>query len=298
MGTRTRGAHRRAAGPDSRFVELQGVDVHYREVGEPHPDRPTVLLLHHFFGNVRTWRHVLEGLSPDHHVVAFDRPGFGLTERVPRHRWNGVHPYTRETAAHIALGLLDHVGARSVVPVGSSAGGTAALELYDRARDRVEGLALMAPAITGDVGPPSPLRPLLRWATPIAVPFIRRIADGITPERVGRSWHDPSRATAEDAEAYRAALEVPGWEAAFWHLVTAEPGPDLRRVVRSIDVPTLLVHGASDRVIRPRWSRRIAATIPDARFVELEGVGHTPQEEAPDRLVPLLDEFVRGLGRR
>jgi pimeloyl-ACP methyl ester carboxylesterase len=285
-------ARHRLAGPDGRFVRLDGIDVHHRVVGEPSPERPSVLLLHHFFGNVVTWRHVLAGLAPDHHVVAYDRPGFGLTERPPRHAWNGRHPYTRETAASLGLALLDHVGADDVVLVGSSAGGTAALEILRRAPQRVRGLVLMAPAITGDVGPPSPLRPLLRPAAALATRWIHRMAADLTPERVGRSWHDPSKATEEDADAYRIALEVPGWDEAFWHVVTAEPSPDLRHVLPTIDVPTLLVHGASDRVIRPSWSRRTAAAIPGARFVELDAVGHTPQEEAPERLLPLLRAFL------
>lgn len=289
----TAAPHRRAAGPDSRFAVLSGIDVHHRVVGEPREGRPGLLLLHHFFGNVFTWRRVLDRLDADgQHAVAMDRPGFGLTERLPRERWNGLHPYTRDTAARLGLELLDHIAMDDVVLVGSSAGGTAALELYRRAPERVRGLVLLAPAITGDVGPPDVLRPLLRVATPVARRLVRRFADGVTPERIGRSWHDPSLATEEDADAYRRPLDVPGWDRAFWELVTAEPSPDLRGLLPRIDVPTLVVSGASDRVIRPRWSRRTAAAIPGARYVELPEVGHTPHEEAPERLVEVLQGFL------
>lgn len=286
-------AHRRLADPDSRFVVLSGIDVHHRVVGEPRDGRPGLLLLHHFFGNVFTWRHVLDGLAAEgRHAVAMDRPGFGLTERLPRHRWNGLHPYTRDTAARLAVELLDHLGMDEAVLVGSSAGGTAALEVLRRARERVRGLVLLAPAITGDVGPPSALRPVLRAATPIATRIVRRFARGVTPERIGRSWHDPTRATEEDAAAYRRPLDVPGWDRAFWELVTAEPSPDLRALLPTIDVPTLVVSGASDRIIRPRWSQRTAAAIPGARYVELEGVGHTPHEESPEQLLDVLRDFL------
>jgi hypothetical protein len=99
---------RELADPDSRFATLAGLEVHHKVAGDP--AAPTVVLHHHFYGNVFTWRHVLDGLADDHQVAAFDRPGFGLTERPPRDRWGDDHPYTRRTAARITLDLLDHLG--------------------------------------------------------------------------------------------------------------------------------------------------------------------------------------------
>lgn len=296
MGSRMQDppGHRVAAGPDGRFADVGGMDVHYRLAGS---DGPGVLLLHHFFGNAATWRHVLDGLSGDARALAYDRPGFGLTERVDPGAWDGDgDPYTRGAAVDIALALLDRHGIERAVVVGSSSGATIALELFARARERVGALVLMAPAITGDIGPPDTLRPLLRRAAALVGPIVRRRARGITPERVSRGWYDPSRASEADAEAYRAPMQVPGWEAGLWYVMTAEPRPDLRHVLPTVDVPTLVVSGSHDRTIRPHWSRRTAAAIPTARYVELDGVGHTPQEEAPERLLVVLREFVGAVG--
>lgn len=286
---------RSMAGPDSRFLDVDGVSVHHRVTGPA--DAPAILLFHHFYGNVATWRHVHEALSDRYRVVSFDRVGFGLTERPPRPIWRDTNPYTREMSARIALALLDELDVASATLVGSSAGGTAALETYRRAPGRIRGMALISPAITGDVGAPRLVRPALRtWPLrAIGTGIVRRAAGEITRERVSRSWHDPSHATDEDVDAYARAMQVDGWDRGFWEVMTAEAPPDLRGVVRSVQVPALVVAGASDRIIRPRWNRRTAAALPDGRFHLLPDTGHTPHEERPDLLVPVLRGFLAEL---
>jgi len=52
-----------------------------------------------------------------------------------------------------------------------------------------------------------------------------------------------------------------------------------------IEVPTVIVHGAEDRLIHVLNGRRLADLIPGARYIELPDVGHLPPLEAPDRLL-------------
>lgn len=272
-------------------VRLRGIDVHHRVEGD---DGPAVVLLHHTFGNVATWRHVLAGLSDIARVVAYDRPGFGSTER-PAPRRGAPHPYTRATAVELTVELMDHLDMERAVLVGSSSGGTVALETIARYPDRVRGLVLVSPAITGDVGPPSWLRPALRPLAPLLAPLIRRRASDLSPARISSGWYDPSLATEDDVAAYRSAMETPGWEAGLWRAVTAEPSPDVRSVLREVTVPTLVVTGSHDRNVRPSSSRAVAEAIPSGRYVELAGVGHTPQEEAPEALLEVLRPFLSAL---
>jgi pimeloyl-ACP methyl ester carboxylesterase len=283
------------ADPDSRFATLAGIDVHHKVAGSR--SDPAVVLHHHFYGNVFTWRHVLAGLAEAHHVAAFDRPGFGLTERPARERWGDEHPYARRTSARITLDLLDHLGVGEAVLVGSSAGGTTALETYALAPERVRALVLISPAITGDVGPPAALRPLLRspQVRQLGPRLIERFAGEITLARVARSWHDPSRATDDDLAAYTRPLRVQGWQHGFIDLFGAEPPPDLTSLLPRVDVPTLVVSGAADRVISPAWNRRTATAIPGARYEVIPDCGHTPQEECPERLLELVRDFLDDL---
>jgi pimeloyl-ACP methyl ester carboxylesterase len=286
---------RELADPDSRFARLAEIDVHHKVTGDP--GDPTVLLFHHFHGNVATWRHVMAGLGDAHRVVAFDRPGFGLSERpVPNGRGPG-DPYARATSVRIALDLLTELDAPDAILVGSSAGGTIALETYAAAPERVRALVLLSPAITGDIGPPEQLRPLLRSA-PIrllAPRLIERAAGELTLERVTRSWHDPSRATADDVDAYARPLLAEGWQHGYLGVFSADGPPDLRQLLPRIDVPTLVVAGASDRIIGPHWNRRTARAIPGARFEVLPDCGHTPHEECPAQLLEVVRGFLAEL---
>lgn len=280
--------------PDADRIRIAGVDVHQRRVGS---GAPAVVLLHHTFGNVLTWRHVQRGLADHVTSIAFDRPGFGMTERPPRRRWNGANPYTRRFGARLVTGLLDHHGFDRAVLVGASIGGTLALETYARFPDRVAGMVLLSPAITGDVGPPAPLRPLLRTgpARALGTLAVRRLVSGLSTERIGQGWADPSRASAADVAAYRAPLADPAWSRGLWEVLTAEPPPMLVEVLANVRVPTIVAAGDHDRVIRPESNRRTAGAIPGARFRLLPDAGHTPHEERPDLVVATILDLVRDL---
>lgn len=300
---------RELVGPEGRLVDVDGLEVHVVERGPrdgavaseppggpaaPAPrDAPAVVLAHQFYGSVATWRRVLPLLADEAHVVAYDRPGFGLTER-PIPRRGEPDPYTRAEQARIGWRLLDLLGIERAVLVGSSAGGTHVLEMLDRAPQRVAGLVLVSPAITGDVGPRPALRALLR--TPqlrrLAPRVIERVVDDVPRDRVARAWHDPSRLTDEDVDAYRRLVRVEGWARGLLSAMTAEGPPDLRHVLRAITVPTVVVAGRSDRTIAPHFNARTARAIPGARLVIAEACGHLPQEERPDVVATVVREVL------
>jgi pimeloyl-ACP methyl ester carboxylesterase len=286
---------RELARSSSRFMRVDGIEVHH-EVHGPRVG-PTVLLSHHFYGSTPVWDRLVPLLSDRHRVVTWDRPGFGLTER-PVRAARAENPYTRAATARLGWSLLDALGIEETVLVGASAGGTNVLEMYAQAPDRVRALVLLAPAITGDVGAPPQLRPLLNSAPlrRIAPRAVERLAGEVTRERATRSWADPARATDEDLLAYRDLLRVEGWSRGLWEVMTAEPPPDLRPVLRSVKVPTLVVTGAQDRTIAPRWGRWVAATVPGGRFALLDDCGHVPHQERPSELAaivrPFLDEVL------
>ena len=59
----------------------------------------------------------------------------------------------------------------------------------------------------------------------------------------------------------------------------------------------LIAHGVQDRIVPLSNSRRLAASNSAVTLVELEGCGHCPQEELPDELARVIDDFVRSNGR-
>jgi pimeloyl-ACP methyl ester carboxylesterase len=299
---------RALARPGSRFVTIDGVEVHHEITGPTiasAPDMsdgsgddvghaaPTLLLSHHFYGSTPVWDRFAPLLADRHRVVTWDRPGFGLTERPVRGSLEH-NPYTRTAAARLGWSLLDAIGAEDAVLVGASAGGSNVLEMYAQAPQRVRALVLLAPAITGDVGAPPQVRRLLRTAPlrRLGPRVVEQFIGDITRERSTRAWHDPSRARDEDLAPYRDLTRVEGWSRGLWEVMTAEPPPDLRPVLRSIAVPTLVVTGAQDRTIAPRWGRWVAATVPGGRFALLPDCGHVPHQERPEELAAIVRPFL------
>ena len=76
------------ADPDSHFVQINGLNVHYKIMGQ---GQPVFILLHGFGASLFSWHAVMEPLSQTGTVIAYDRPAFGLTERPMQ--WSGQDPY-------------------------------------------------------------------------------------------------------------------------------------------------------------------------------------------------------------
>eukprot|EP00741_Cyanophora_paradoxa_P004032 tig00000754_g3916.t1 len=165
--------------PDSRFADLLGLSVHYKEAAPPsEPGAPLrVLLLHGFGASQFSWHLVLQSIAEAFggRAAAFDRPAFGLTSRpLPDGRGRLAcgkahgEPCTRGCpagycklygypfAGELTAALIDELGEGGgpVVLVGHSAGGLLAAQVAIRYPERVAGLVLVAPAIFTGIGGP------------------------------------------------------------------------------------------------------------------------------------------------
>jgi len=110
-----------------------------------------------------------------------------------------------------------------------------------------------------------------------------------------RSWHDPARwapdfnAMSDDAIASHArsweALCLYGWKPYMYN-------PQIKRWLRRIAVPTLLLWGEQDGIVSPAYGRAYGALIPGARFETIAEAGHSPHIEQADRFVDRLIEFL------
>ena len=147
------------ADPDSRFLEVLGVNLHYKERPATAQrngahNAPTVLLIHGFNASTFSWRANMDAVTAATglRTLAYDRPPFGLSERPLE--WGGpgqalqFNPYELDGSTQLAEGLLDQLGVDGpVVVVGHSAGAQVALELQRRRPGQVAALALVAPAV-------------------------------------------------------------------------------------------------------------------------------------------------------
>lgn len=280
------------AGPDSRFVEIEGIEYHYVRSGEA---TCAVILLHGAGAWTFSWKPVLDDIAQRCTVVAYDRPAFGLTGRPLS--WSGPNPYDPATQADHTIALMDALDIERAVLVGHSAGGAVATLAAERHPERVIGLVLEAPAVFVSGGPPALLRPLLRTpqAKRIGPLFLRRVLDGDTGERAVRgAWADPQAVPDEVIAGYQVPLRARDWDRALWEWTAAPRSADPADAVTGIRVPTLVVAGDRDTYVPYEQSAQVAEAL-GAPLKTFEGTGHIPHEERPERFASVLYRFLDDL---
>ena len=292
---------RQLADEDSRFIEVSGLDLHVKDAGRPNDDAPTYVLLHGFGASVYTWHEVLEPLAAEGAAVAFDRPGFGLTERPEAGTWaRGENPYAPGAQVDLTLGLMDVLGIDDAILIGSSSGGSVAAQVALEHPERVRGLVLVGAAIYTAGGAPPWSRPLLYTPQFDRVgPLLMRSLAGEPGENLLRAaWADPERIDQHTLDAYRRYTQVEDWDRALWEVSKASRRPRVADRLDEVTVPTLVLAGAGDAVVPVEDAEQIAAELPSANLVFLEGCGHTPQEECPDAFLAAVRDWWASTGSR
>jgi len=273
------------ADPESRFVSVDGLRVHYKEFGAG-PD--AFVLLHGFGASVFTWRNVFAPLAELGRVVAYDRPAFGLTQRPLE--WVGPNPYGDNAQLRLAIDLMDALHVERAVWIANSAGARVAADVASRHPERVSALVLVDPALQGG---PGWLRPLLR--TPQMQHVGPRLARSISKygdEGIRKAWHDPSSITAEVFDGYRRPLRANDWDRALWQFSIADRDPTLPARALHVTVPTLVMTGDDDRIVPTRDTIELARKLIGSKLVVLPACGHVPQEECPDAFVDAVRTFL------
>ena len=282
---------RELADPDSRFRDVNGLDVHYKTAGS---GEPTMILLHGFGASLFSWRKVMEPLGALGSVIAFDRPAFGLTER-PLSWKSGDNPYSPEAQVDLLLGLMDASGVETAVLVGNSAGGTVAVNAALMHPERFEALVLVDAAIYQGGGAPGWIRPLLYTPQVDRLgPLVARQIEARGDTLLEAAWHDPSKLTPEDRQGYRKPLRVQHWDVALWELTKASHQPDLASRLSEITLPCLVISGDDDRIVPLESSVRLADELPSAELVVIPDCGHVPHEECPGPVLEAVQAFLTG----
>jgi pimeloyl-ACP methyl ester carboxylesterase len=288
VGTTGTRSYKEVAGDGATFATAQGVEIYYEKtdfVCQENKDcsnPPVIFLMHGFGANTFSFREITEPLSQLGDVIAYDRPGFGLTQRPSS--WEGENPYGSigqdlildELIAQFAKG-------REVILVGHSAGGTLAAQYVVDNKDAIQGLILISPAILSTGGTPSWLNwvfsvPQLDHLGPLLVSSIA--SSGM--DLLNESWYNQALITDEVKAGYREPLSVIGWEEGFWEFNRAPRAFDVKDRLAEITVPTLLITGDTDTVVATADTEALATMIKDSVLFVFPESGHLAQEETPE----------------
>lgn len=288
-------SERELADSDSKFVEVNGLSVHYKEQGT---GESVFILLHGFGASTYSWREVMEPFSEIGRVIAYDRPAFGLTSRPMPGDWTNDNPYSPESQAAIVVGLMDALGIEQAYLVGNSAGGTVSVYTALTYPERVAGLILVDAAIYTGGGSPAWARPLLgtpqlRHLGPLLARQIATSGDDF----IRTAFHDPSIVSEEILTGYRKPLNAHNWDRALWELTAASRPLGLAERLTELNLPVLVLTGDDDRIVPTEESIRLGGEIPGASLVVIPNAGHLPHEEKPDEFMQAVREFLESSAR-
>jgi pimeloyl-ACP methyl ester carboxylesterase len=244
-------------------VPVEGVGVVEVTVAE-YGSGPPFLLLHGGAGPMSvTGFAELLAATHDVRVLVPTHPGFGGTPRP-----DALASVSGLAALYTTL--LDRLDLADVTVIGNSIGGWITAEVALLRPPRVSGIVLID-------------------AVGIEVPG-HPVADffALTMDEVfDRSFHNPGKFRVDPATLPPAAQAVAaGNRAAIAaYAGAAMTDPALKERLATLEIPTLVLWGESDRIVDAEYGRAYAAAIPMARFQLLPATGHAPQQETPDQVL-------------
>ncbi len=273
---------------EERRIEVEGMPIRYQTAGEGRP----LVLLHALGEGAFDWQWVLPDLARAHRVYAPDLPGFG----------DSVKPeadYSPAFFTRFVGSFLDALGVEHATMIGNSLGGLVALRLALSDQSRVTALVLV-----DSVGLGREVSYALRSASLPGYGELG-VAWGKTPPgAAGRTWLQapllfarPERVPYEwFAEQYRLGQQPGFLEALIASLRAVVDLEGQREVLldelTQLQMPTLVVWGASDRVFPASQAREAVARLRYGALELIPDCGHLPQVERPELFVEAVSRFL------
>jgi pimeloyl-ACP methyl ester carboxylesterase len=220
----------------------------------------------------------LDRLAPTHLIYAPRHPG--TTRSAP----DAVHQLDDWLDLVVYYGeLLDRLGLASVSLVGHSFGGMLACEIAAAMPGHVKKLVLIAP-----LGLWRDDLPVKNW---MILPEDQRRA-ALFADPAGPAAERFFALPADPAARVEAQADFVWSQACTGKFVWPIPDKGLKKRIHRISAPSLIVWGKADAVIAPTYADDLAQRITGARFALIDDAGHLPHLERPDKVVPLVRDFL------
>lgn len=251
-------------------LRVNGISMYYERAGR---GDPSLVLIHGNVASSRWWEPVWGKLAEHFSVVRMDLRGCGRSERPG---WGHAVPqYSADVRE-----LIRELGLENVVLVGHSMGGSIAMDMVVSVPGAFRGLILVNPAPAEGMVTSEERRPLIEQM--IRDRHLMRMAlAAVVPTAAEGDFFE---ALVDDAMIAGPTM-VPNYVSLGY--------ADYRERLAAVRIPTLIVYGTLDSLISLDMMIRTQKTIPGSELILYEGVGHSPNVEAPERLVKDIVRFVQ-----
>ena len=272
--------------PETHFTWSENVSIAYQVFGSGPPDLvivPGWLSNLDLFWEEPNFVRFFQGLASFSRVILFDKRGTGLSDRV-------TSAFTLEDRMDDVRAVMDAVGSKSATLFGYSEGGPMCALFAATYPERTDGLVMLGSyarsAYATDYKIGTPIEDIQAWLDMLPGEWggpvgLEVIAPSMTTDSRFRNWWAKFvRGSASVTTAYDFAKF--GYEI------------DIRHLLGSINVPTLILHARHDRSRHIGNSQYLASSIPDAKFVILETEDHLPAIGCPEQIVAEIRKLVTG----
>lgn len=254
----------------ANMMTVLGNQMHIRDRGAK--DAPAIILIHGFGSSLQTFEGWQESLKAEFRVISIDLPGSGLS------RPDATDDYSDERSITLIKEMMDQLGIERATLAGNSIGGRISWRFAGAHPDRVDKLVLIAPDGFASDRFEYGKAPDIPAMTGIMKVFLPRylVESNLTP-----AHGDPSTMTTDMVTRYHDLLIGPGIRQAVIDRMAQTVLIDPIPILKTIDVPVLLLWGEKDSLIPASHALDYSNVLSDARTVVLPDLGHVPQEEDP-----------------
>jgi pimeloyl-ACP methyl ester carboxylesterase len=272
--------------PATRYAKSGSVSVAYQVVGDGPID---LVLVPGFVSHVEVaWEEpklarFLIRLASFSRLIVFDKRGTGMSDPV-------ASPPSMDERMEDIGAVMDEVGSERAAVLGISEGGTLSL-LYALAHpERTQALILYGSWARRIAGPGYPYGP--------SEDELEAVVGGMEQAWATGEWWDGGQPSPSDDPKHRAwwarYLRTAASPAMAQRVIRMNMRLDVRDLLPKIDVPTLILHRAGDTWIDVGHARYMAEHIPEASYVELDGVDHRPWLGDVDAIANEIEVFLTG----
>lgn len=256
------------------FVEVDGNKIRYLESGN---SGKTLILVHGLGASAERWSNVIPKFAKHYHVIVPDLIGFGYSDKP-------VADYTPDFFSTFLGRFFDSLGIQCPNLIGSSLGGQVAAEYTSSNPKNIEKLILVSPAGA------------MKQSTPALDAYI--MAALYPNEQSAKNAFEMMESSGKEVDngivhGFIERMQLPNAKLAFMSTVLGLKNSEIiSPKLHMIQSPTLVIWGSKDPVIPIQHAERFVSYIPNCQFYTMDGCGHTPYVQEPEKFSSVALDFL------
>lgn len=271
---------------ESKFIEVDDMQVHYRDEGDIADSLP-IVLIHGTSSSLHTWDVCTKEWMKNHRVIRFDLPAFGLTGP------NAENDYSIARYASFVNALLEKLSVKRCYIAGNSLGGFITWTFTLNHPEKVKKMILIdAGGYPIDANKSGTLAFKL-GRTPVLKHLLTVLMSrSVVEKSLKTAYYDENKVTDSIVDRYMEMALREGNRKAFVARMNQVFAGDTAKI-KTIKTPTLIIWGDHDRLIPLECAYKFQRDLPNNKLIVLKNEGHVAMEESPERVISLVEDFIK-----